>query len=134
VPGFVIYAEKKGAMKETLNDIMSIEGVHGLLVLSAGGRVILNQFAPRFADEQSRFGKLDLGNFTQELSNTDEAEFVFDRRRLYARKTGSGFLLVVLDDLAPLSMVRLNCEILLPALDRVKQGSRIGQLFKKKIF
>jgi predicted regulator of Ras-like GTPase activity (Roadblock/LC7/MglB family) len=121
-------------MKETLKDIMSIEGVHGLIILSVDGRVILNQFSPQFADEQSRLGKLDLGNFANKLSNADEAEFVFDRRRLYARKTGSGFLIVVLDDLAPLSMVRLNCEILLPALDRVKQGSRIGQLFKKRIF
>ncbi len=121
-------------MKDIFKDIMNIEGVHGVIVLSGAGQVMLSQFSPPYADEQSRLGSIDWTNFIGELADIEEAEFVFDRRRLYTRKTGTNFFLVALDDLAPVSMVRLNCEILLPSLDRLKPGRKLGKLFKKRIF
>ncbi|MGM0451917.1 MAG: hypothetical protein ACQERN_01970 [Thermodesulfobacteriota bacterium] len=122
-------------MKDIFKDVLGVEGVHGVIVLSAEGALLMTRFVPAFQDEESAVDQADWPHFLSELGDVAEAEFVFDQRRIYVRRSQAGFLLVVLDDIAPISMVRLNCEILLPALDKMKPGSsRIGQILKKRIF
>lgn len=113
---------------------MAIEGVHGVIVIAADGTVMMSRFSDAHGAEQSRIGKIEWASFVAELAEADEAELVFDRRRIYARKIRAGFFLAILDDIAPVSMVRLNCEILLPSLDRLKPAGRIGKILKKRIF
>ena len=122
-------------MKDIFNDVLGIEGVHGIFVLNADGALLMSKFSPAFKEEEESIDQIDWQRFLSELGDVAEAEFVFDQRRIYVRKSQVGFLLVVLDDIAPISMVRLNCEILLPSLDKMKPGSsRIGQILKKRIF
>lgn len=121
-------------MKDIFKDILSIEGVHGVAVIDIQGGLLLSRFSDRYKDEESRLGRMDWSLLISELADTREAEFVFERRRLYIRKVQPGFFITVLDDIAPISMVRLNCEILQSSLDRIKPGGRIGQILKKKIF
>ncbi len=122
-------------MKDIFTDILGIEGVHGGIVLTTGGSVALSSFSAQYQDEESAISRVDWNGFTLELTDLKEAEFVFEQIRLYVRKTQAGHLVIVMDDIAPISMVRLNCEILLPELDRVKPaGSKIGQILRKKIF
>lgn len=119
-------------MKNTFTDITTIEGVHGVIVIAGDGQVTTSEFSSGHEDEKTRLGKFDWSPFVGQLAGIDEAEFVFDNRRLYVRRAKSGYLLVLLDDLAPVSMVRLNCEILLPFLDRINSGRRFGQIFKRR--
>ncbi|MBS3809601.1 MAG: hypothetical protein KGY38_05565 [Desulfobacterales bacterium] len=121
-------------MKDIFKDILGIEGVHGVIVLDTEGGVLLSRFSPDYRKEESRISKMSWDSLIRELAGITEAEFVFDRRRIYVRKVQHGFFMAVLDDLAPVSMVRLNCEILQPSLDRLKPGGRIGQILKKRIF
>ncbi|MFW6428542.1 MAG: hypothetical protein ACOCY3_01495 [Desulfosalsimonas sp.] len=121
-------------MKDIFKDVISIEGVHGVAVIDAQGEVLLSRFAEGYKEEESRFAGMDWSLLISELVDTLEAEFVFERRRLYIRKIRPGFFITVLDDIAPVSMVRLNCEILQSSLDRIKPGGRIGQILKKRIF
>lgn len=121
-------------MKDIFRDILSIEGVHGVAVINGQGELQLSRFSNEYKDEESRLGRLDWSLFVSELADTLEAEFVFERRRLYVRKIQPGFFITVLDDIAPVSMVRLNCEILQSSLDRLKPGGRLGQILKKRIF
>ncbi|MEZ4567096.1 MAG: hypothetical protein R2860_09060 [Desulfobacterales bacterium] len=64
-----------------------------------------------------------------------DTELVFDSARFYIKKSEIGFLIVIIGDNAPISMVRLNCEILLPMLSKIQPASkRFGKLLRKKIF
>jgi hypothetical protein len=119
-------------MKDIFKDIITIEGVHGVIVIAGDGQVVVSAFSSGYGDEQSRLGRFDWSSFAGELSDIHEAEFVFDSKRLYVRKARPGYVLVLLEDLAPVSMVRLNCEILLPSLDRIKPGRKFGQIFKRR--
>lgn len=121
-------------MKDIFKDILGIEGVHGVFVLDGGGRLLLSRFSGDYRDEESRIANVKWDTFIPEFSDIVEAEFVFERRRVYVRKIQHGYFMAVLDDIAPVSMVRLNCEILQSSLDRLKPGGRIGQLLKKRIF
>lgn len=119
-------------MKDIFKDILGIEGVHGVLVLDENGRLLLSRFSGDYREEESRIGSVHWNSFIPEFSDIVEAELVFERRRMYIRKIQHGFFMVVLDDIAPISMVRLNCEVLQSSLDRLKPGGRFGQLFKKR--
>ena len=121
-------------MKDIFKDVMSIDGVHGIIVISMEGKVLLSKFSETYSEEETHIDRVNWETFVIELSEAAEVEFVFERRRFYIRKSQSGYLLVVLDDIAPISMVRLNCEILLPTIDRMKPGGRISQILRKKIF
>ncbi|MEZ4578851.1 MAG: hypothetical protein R2875_12845 [Desulfobacterales bacterium] len=64
-----------------------------------------------------------------------DTELVFDSARFYIKKSEIGFLIVIIGDNAPISMVRLNCEILLPMLSKIQPASkRFGKLLRKKYF
>ncbi|MFO7930807.1 MAG: hypothetical protein R6U97_05330 [Desulfosalsimonas sp.] len=121
-------------MKDIFKDILSIEGVHGVAVIGSDGGMLLSRFSERYKDEEYRLGRVDWNTLIPELADVSEAEFVFERGRIYVRKVQPGLFVTVFDDIAPVSMVRLNCEILQSSLDKFKAGSRIGQLLKKRIF
>lgn len=122
-------------MKDIFKDILGIDGVKGVVMFSPEGKLLLSKFSDNDREEESRIENINWDAFAIELKDLTEAEFVFERNRFYIRKSRSGFLLVVLEDIAPVSMVRLNCEIVLPTLDRMKPGAgRLSQILRTKIF
>lgn len=122
-------------MKDIFKDLVGIEGVHGALVLDPAGGLIAKRFSETYQKDASAIAAFHWGPFVSELGELTEADFVFDQGRIYLRKLQNGFFLVIMDDIAPIAMVRLNCEILMPELDSMKNfGSRIGRIFKKKFF
>ena len=122
-------------MKDIFKDLIVIEGVHGVIVLSAAGVLVTSRFSERYRDEALRVEKFNWEPFVLELGELAEADFLFDQRRIYLRKIKHGFLMVIMADIAPVSMVRLNCEVLLPELDVAKlSGGKVGRFLKKKIF
>jgi hypothetical protein len=73
--------------------------------------------------------------FVLELSDVADAELYFDAAKFYIRKSNAAYLIVIMEDYTQLSMVRLNCEVLLPSLDKLKPATkRIGEILRKKIF
>jgi len=122
-------------MKTILKDLLGIDGVKGVVIFSPEGKLVLSRFSDNYRAEESYIENVSWDTLAVELRDIAEAEFVFERDRFYIRKSHSGFLLVILDDFAPVSMVRLNCEIVLPTLDRMKPGGgRLSQILRKKIF
>ncbi len=122
-------------MKDIFKDVMAIEGVHGLMVISNEGSVMLNRFSPDFRREEEKLLQINWEPFTIEMSNIKDAELVYDSARFYIKKSDVGFLIVIIGDNAPISMVRLNCEVLLPLLAKIQPASkRFGKLLRKKIF
>jgi len=121
-------------MADMFKDVLSIEGVHGVLLFTGEGDVSVSQFTADYQSDAEKIKGIDWSPMVNELSGITEAEIMFDEGRFYIRKTGAGYLMVILDEHAPVSMVRLNCDVLLPTLEKQKAGKGIGQLLRKKIF
>ncbi len=121
-------------MKDLFKEVLDIEGVHGVVILSEEGALLFSKFKPEQEPDEKKIKSLDLNLLAGALSDIAETEIIFDSGRCYIRKSGAGFLMVFLDDHAPVSMVRLNCEVLIPALEKARFSKSIGQFFRKKIF
>jgi hypothetical protein len=121
-------------MKDLFKDVLGIEGVHGVVCLTTEGTVVHSQFTPAHPSDYETVSGTDWSSLVRELSGIGEAEIVFDAGRLYIRKSSNGYLIVILNDHAPVSMVRLHCDVLMPALDKQKFSKGFGQLLRKKIF
>ena len=122
-------------MKDIFKDVMGIEGVHGLMVISNEGSVMLSKFSSDFRQEEGKLSQVNWEPFTIEMGTIKDAELIYDSARFYIKKSETGFLIVIIGENAPISMVRLNCEILLPLLTKIQPASkRIGKILRKKIF
>ena len=122
-------------MKDIFKDVMGIDGVHGLMVVSNEGSVMLSKFSSDFREEEEKLSQVNWEPFTVEMGTVKDAELIYDSARFYIKKSETGFLIVIIGDNAPISMVRLNCEILLPLLTKIQPASkRIGKILRKKIF
>jgi len=122
-------------MKDIFKDVMGIEGVHGLMVVSNEGSILMSRFSPDFREEEEKLSQVNWEPFTVEMASIKDAELLYDSARFYIKKSETGFLIVIIGDNAPISMVRLNCEILLPLLPKIQPASkRIGKILRKKIF
>jgi len=96
---------------------------------------VLSRFSEKFSYEEKKLSQVGWATFVIELMGVREAELIYDTARLYIRKSLSGYLIVVLDEEAPVSMVRIGCEAMLPSLDKMKStGKRISEILRKKIF
>ena len=122
-------------MKDIFKDVMGIEGVHGLMVVSNEGSVMLSKFSSDFRSEEEKLSQINWTPFTIEMDGIKDAELIYDSARFYIKKSETGFLIVIIGDNAPISLVRLNCEILLPLLTKIQPASkRFGKILRKKIF
>jgi len=119
-------------MKDLFKDMLGIEGVRGVVYLTAGGGVAFFQFAADYQSDAAKTKEINWSALLNELAGITEAEMMFDSGRIYIRKSSNGYLIVILEDHAPVSMVRLNCDVLMPSLDKQKAGKGIGQLLRRK--
>jgi hypothetical protein len=114
-------------MKELFNDILNIEGVKGLMMLSFAGDVIFTEFPVMHKD----VGNIDWRLFIESLAGTRETDLIFEKGRLYIRRTDIGYLVVLMGSFVPIAMMRLQCDILLPSLKPAKPAKGIRRFFKK---
>lgn len=122
-------------MKDIFKEVMDIEGVRGLLIVSNEGGVTLSKSSPDFKSEAERLARINWLPFTVEMGGIKDAELLYDSARFYIKKFEDGYLVVIIGNNAPISMVRLNCEVLLPSLAKMQPTSKkIGNLLRKKIF
>ena len=115
-------------MRELFSDILNIEGVKGLILLSFTGDMIfkeLNQIVQQDAENN------DWKLFIESLAGMRESDLIFEKGRLYIRRTEIGYLIVIIGSFVPIAMMRLQCDILLPALKPAKSPKGIRRFFKK---
>ena len=115
-------------MKELFSDVLSMEGIKGVVLLSPQGEIVYRE--ARSGDMPDP-AKVDWKNILATLDGTRETDLVFDRGRVYIRKTDLGYLLIPMSNQASVAMLRLNCDILLPSLKPVKGSRSLKRLFKK---
>lgn len=115
-------------MKERFKDILDLEDVQGVLFFSFDGEVIFSEFLYRMSEE---FKGVNWLLFIHTLKGIQEAEFIFENRRCYMRRVETGYILVIMGEIALSEMVRLHCDILLPTFDQQKKKPKgLWRFFK----
>ncbi|MCP4687165.1 MAG: hypothetical protein GY859_03885 [Desulfobacterales bacterium] len=117
-------------MRDLFKDILEMEGVRGVLLISFEGAPIFREMPGLAADKVENAGWWL--SIIDALDGAREADLVFSRARLYIRKSESGYLFIALESFCSAPMVRLNCDILLPSLTETKQQGSISRFFTKK--
>jgi hypothetical protein len=117
-------------MKKIFNDILSIEDVSGIILFSFKGELIFKEFKSSLSEEPET--RDWWGLFIRSLNGAREADLVFEKIKFYIRKTEIGYLIVLMGIFVPTAMVRLNCDMLLPALNQMKTSKVRKGIFKKK--
>ena len=115
-------------MKDLFKDVLGMEGVKGVYLLSFQGEVLYQESRTEGMPNPE---EVDWKNILSTLEGIRETDLVFDKGRVYVRKTDLGYLLVPMSDTASVAMLRLNCDILLPALKPAKGTRSLTRLFKK---
>ena len=115
-------------MKKLFRDLLEIEGVQGVLYFSSDGKILYKEFLVAPASD---LDSTAWSSFVAVFSDVKEAEFVYDTRWLYLRRSNGGIVLVIMALASSVAMVRLNCDIILPSLGDAKKASKgLGRFFK----
>lgn len=116
-------------MKKFFQDILKIEDVMGVMFFSFDGTLLYRHFVSDIlpASEHVNLWETVIDAF----SHIREADVVYERLRIYIRKTKIGYLIVFMDIYAPIAMVRLNCDIILPQLKHPKDNRGLMRFFKR---
>ena len=116
-------------MKELFNDILKMDGVNGILLISFEGKILSKEFNtnPPTDPEGNNWKPL-----IDSLDGLRETDLIFKGGRLYIRKSELGYLIILMDFYTSAAMVRLNCDIILPSLKPTKASKGLGGFFKKK--
>jgi hypothetical protein len=117
-------------MDELFQDILEIKGVTGVMLLGLQGEPVYR----KFNSPQSReLSKKNWAEFVEDLNPIQEAEVVFEHILVYIIKVTAGYLFVLMKRSAPIGLVRLNCNVLLPALNQPHDKPKgLGRFFKKR--
>ncbi len=115
-------------MDKIFHDILSMDGVHGVVLLSGEGKVLFesldkNQFFP----QKSR---LSWKMLIDSLEEFEEMDLVFAQGRIYLLKTGIGFLIISMSSNVSIAMVKLNCDIVVPELKKNQTGRGLKRFFR----
>ena len=116
-------------MKDLLNDVLNINGVQGIILLSGEGKVIYDSMEGKRSGMNLTF--TNWKRLIDVLGNAREADFVFESGRFYLRQTHDGYLLISMQLHASIAMIKLNCDILLPHLKSTKSSKGIKGFFKR---
>lgn len=125
-------------MKNLFNDVFSIDGIHGLLIISKDGKIEFNQFKPPLLEKMN--GKnfetfikesMNIEILTKRFEIVNELLLIYGQKRIYIKNTKTGFLFIFLDIFVPIAMVRLNCQLIIPEIDKIKSPKGLGRFFRK---
>ncbi len=115
-------------MRNLFKDILNTDGVKGILLLSFNGSLIFKEFLSNDLKEPQN---VNWKRFISSLNGVRETDLVFDKGRIYIRKSEVGYLLIPMEINTSVAMIRLNCDIVLPLLKPAKSSKRLKRLFKK---
>ena len=106
-------------MKKIFDDLLDLKDVNGIMIVSFDGDLIYEEFSVPLSE---RAETRDWKAFVESLHGAKEANLVFEKGTLYARETKLGYLVVSMGFLASAPMVRLTCDVLLPAINKFKKS------------
>lgn len=117
-------------MKNLFHDILDMDGVHGLVLLSDNGKILFESLdGGRFSPQRSQ---LSWKTIIESLGDFHEMDLVFDSGRCYLRQIETGYLMISMGPLVSVSMIKLSCDIILPQLKKEKTvGGGFRSFFRR---
>ena len=115
-------------MKEVLKDILEIDGVNGVVVLTDEGKTIFKEMS---STTTIKLDEIDWKLIIDAILGHREIELIYENGMLYVRKIEFGYMMVLVDVYVQLAIIRLNCDIVLPSLKNLKGNKSYKHLFKK---
>jgi hypothetical protein len=115
-------------MRSQFQDILKIDGVRGVMYFTPSGQQVFEEFP---LGRSAAANASDWFALAVCLGKASEGELVFEKGRLYIRRSKEGVLLVVMGLIAPTGMVRLASDILLSGLRDQKPARGIRRFFKR---
>ncbi len=117
-------------MKDLFKEILTMEDVKGVLLLSREGETAFKAFNVPLRKEK----ELDKSfhQIVKSLGGIREADLLLEKVRVYVRKATTSYLIVLMGTLASAAMIRLSCDMILPTLNDGKSGKGgLRQIFKR---
>jgi hypothetical protein len=115
-------------MKALFKDIMSMPEVKGVVLISFEGGLVYKEIKPSLSQAPDN---MDWQSMLSELDGVREADITFENGRVYFRRTGLGYLMIISQAGISGAMLRLNCDIIMPSLKSSKQSRKLKRFFKK---
>lgn len=115
-------------MQALFKGVLDLAGINGVVLMSFDGRIIFkhsNNSDNGLSDEWS------WKKFAGALEGIKETDLIYEKCRIYIRRSDLGYLLVIMERQAPIAMLRLNCDIILPSLKPVNSPKGLKRFFKK---
>lgn len=118
--------------KNLFNELFTIGDVEGVLFYSPEGVPKFSRFVqPTRGDLVSDVSEaVNWYLLSDTLGEANETELIFEKKRLYIKKTKIGYLFVIMGKLVTTAMVRLSCEIIIPDLEKRKKGRGLARFFR----
>ena len=114
-------------MQDKLKDILELDYVLGCLLINNDGTLVhAHLSSPRTSAPDGH----DWASFVKALGEVQEVDILFDDTRMYVRKTKTGYLLILTEIYAVLSMIKLQCDVVIPKLEQHKSKG-LKRFFKK---
>jgi hypothetical protein len=110
-------------MRQIFSDILAMEDVRGVVVSSPEGEILFSE--PPLEIDRS------LPLFIRALGSVREADLIFEKSRIYVRRTDLGYLVILLGLLASGAMLRLHVDMVLPSLKEREKGKGLRSLFRR---
>jgi hypothetical protein len=115
-------------MKNIFHDILEMDGVHGLVLLSDTGKILFESLdGGQFSPQRSQMSWKTL---IESLGDFHEMDLVFERGRCYLRRTETGCLIISMGPVVSVAMIKLSCDIILPQLKKAKSVSGFRAFFR----
>jgi hypothetical protein len=115
-------------MRKHFKKLLTVEGVRGVMLFRPSGERVFEEFGIGGGEAVAA---ADWFGLVAPIGEAREAELVFERGRVYVRRTDDAVLVVVMGPIAPSAVVRLHCDILLPALRERQTDKGIRRFFKR---
>jgi roadblock/LC7 domain-containing protein len=121
-------------MKEIFSEINTIDSVKASFFFAEDGTLIVYE-AGDYSDLTREMvedfsSSLNWKAISKKFSDINETELLFSKFRVYMRKAENGFVVVLMGLMAPIEVVRLNIDLIMPDLDSLKKSKKIGRFFK----
>jgi hypothetical protein len=110
-------------MRQIFSDILAMEDVRGVVLSSPEGEIL-------FAEPSADLDR-SLPLFIRALGPVREADLIFEKSRIYVRRTDIGYLVILLGLFGSGAMLRLHVDMVLPSLKEKEKGKGLRSLFRR---
>jgi hypothetical protein len=114
-------------MRGLFEQILNEDDIKGLVLLSKDGKLIFHEFPGGI---KYNLREVALLATTSVLGKAKEVEVLYDNDRIYMRMFPEGLIVIWMGAFARVAMIRLSCEVLVPALSKALSSKGWRRLLK----